>query len=287
MKLTKDLLGTFKEHEFFSNLIKYNSIPYFYETYKCVIPEDFMHKYADSLPFNEIIKYQHISEKFLSEHIDKFTPKTLCTYENLSANFIEQYAELLGWDIISSQKMSEDFMINNASILSWEKICKHNNELSIRVLEAVDNLGLLNWGVVSLTQNLSLEKCERFIDKINFYAMTDIHLPYSFIKDNIHKFNFDELIKSYPLAEDDLRKYARKIVNWHNLTLCQQLSESFIRDYYNFVSWKVISLEYKYLSEEFMLEYASMINWKDMFPLVVDRVSDDFKNKLIVKLSNK
>ena len=49
-------------------------------------------------------------------------------------------------------------------------------------------------------------------------------------------------------------------VNWYNISLCQKLSEDFIREFQDKINWDLIS-EFQKLSEEFIREFQVKFDW--------------------------
>lgn len=289
MKKTIKLENNFNEREFFNTILAGFHIDEYYNKYKSVIPEEFMHKYAENLPFYVIIQYQEIPEKFIENHIKYFALSICADYQQFSENFLELFADLIGWEKISKcQFMTEKFMLKHVSVINWDKACKLNNELPLSVLKAADEKDLLNWEIVSKTQLLSEESIEMFKDKIHFGLLDEgLNLSREFMLKHVDKLGIDMLVCNYVVDEDMLIKHAHNINDWEAVVRCQNLSENFMRKFKNDISWYYVSTEYSNLSEEFMLEFADKLYWKFLYENVESRVSSEFKDKLIKIMSKK
>ena len=76
-------------------------------------------------------------------------------------------------------------------------------------------------------------------------------------------------------------KDAYKEVNWHNISINQQLSEEFIEKFGDKVNWNYISV-YQKLSEEFIEKFGDKLNWD--YISEYQKLSEEFIDKFKYKV---
>ena len=92
--------------------------------------------------------------------------------------------------------------------------------------------------------------------KFNYsYCFNKCKDPINYIKERIDKYkvNWQYISINQNLSEEFIREF-KDDVNWHNISCNQNLSEEFIREFKEYVNWKYIS-RYQNLSEKFCNEF--------------------------------
>jgi len=94
----------------------------------------------------------------------------------------------------------------------------------------------------------------------------------------VAKANYDKLNTSlyfqYILSEDFIREFEDRI-SWSWVSIEQNLSEDFIREFQHKVNWHNISFAQK-LSKEFIIEFIDKISFYDI--LINDNISQEIKD---------
>ena len=91
--------------------------------------------------------------------------------------------------------------------------------------------------------------------------------------------NWNSVSKCQNLSESFIREFKDK-VEWEYISKYQNLSEDFIREFRDKVDWDYIS-EYQKLSEDFIREFKDEVNWEIISECQI--LSEDF----IVEFENK
>ncbi|CAG7581404.1 MAG: gp563 [uncultured marine phage] len=116
----------------------------------------------------------------------------------------------------------------------------------------------LNWAYISQKQDLNRD----------------------FIMRNKDLLDFDQLnLKNYMTLEDaDIRSlsWPTNIINWNYISMRDDLSIEFVREFKDMVNWKFVSINISFTEEE-MEEFSEFIDWK--MATICQVYSEDFSEK--------
>ena len=83
---------------------------------------------SDYLNWDDISKYQRLTEPFIEKYKDKVNWWVISKYQKLSESFVEKYKDELNWDHISRyQKLSEQFMEKYKRYVIWDCVSRYQN----------------------------------------------------------------------------------------------------------------------------------------------------------------
>jgi hypothetical protein len=102
------------------------------------------------------------------------------------------------------------------------------------------------------------------------------NIKYNFTNYNNNNFN----LKSVKYTEEKLKNIIKNNVleaaDWSNISVYQDLSEDFIREFKDKICWSSISL-YQSLSEDFVLEFIDRISW--LFISINRKIKIEYSSK--------
>ena len=104
------------------------------------------------------------------------------------------------------------------------------------------------------------------------------------VRDSISKgieVNWEGISLYQNLSEDFIREFQYR-VHWRNISEYQTLSEDFIREFKYKVNWDKISV-YQTLSEDFIREFKTVVNWDKIS--FSQTLSEDFIRKFKAKVN--
>jgi hypothetical protein len=195
-------------------------------------------EFKNIVSWDDISKFQKLSEEFIREFKDKVNWKCISQYQKLSEGFIREFQDKVSWSNISAyQNLSENFILEFKDKVNWSNIsrCQKLSEGFIREFKYE-----VSWVWISEYQKLSEYFIREFQDKVDWRCIS------AFQK----------------LSEGFIREFKDK-VSWTHISMYQKLSESFIREFKDKVDWRFIS-KYQKLSEGFIREFKLKIdpdNW--------------------------
>ena len=193
-----------------------------------IFSEEFMKKHEDELSINLIISKQRISERYITELMNKF-------------DFISKI------DVVSSQILSEEFLENNQELIKYSFPFQKLSEKFIeKHIEIIKEDSVMD----SIIEHQ--EVSEEFIQKNIIYFNIEDVLYYKILSEEFMIRNIElikreqcmmHLIRKQKLSEDFIESYVNKSseIEWYELILNQNLSEGFIEKNYSKIEWKVLS----------------------------------------------
>jgi hypothetical protein len=139
------------------------------------ISEEFIKKHKDKLNWYNISMYQKLSESFITEFKDLVHWTNISIYQNLSESFIRKYKDLVSWTHISQyQKLSEEFISEHKKIINWYNILEYQNLSESFIIKHKDKAV---WYLISAYQNISYEFINKFKNKLTVkYLLDNKHL---------------------------------------------------------------------------------------------------------------
>ena len=110
-----------------------------------IIKESTMEILYQYLDKGEIAVHQHLSEKFIEEHLKdlKCYMEEICDNQKLSEDFIRKYKDIVDWRAVSrSQKLSEAFMEEMKDYLDWSWACMCQKMTASFIEDNMDRINL-------------------------------------------------------------------------------------------------------------------------------------------------
>lgn len=135
------------------------------------------------------------------------------------------------------------------SEINWKKISSMEFRLNEDFIREFQDM--LDWGTVSICQNLSEVIIEEFKDKVSW----------------------DDISSCQILSENFIRKHQNKF-NWEDLSRCQLLSSEFLEEFEDRVDWFEISESQPFISPEhpkLIKEYYEENNLGKLYQKTKDR----------------
>lgn len=153
--------------------------------YQKDLPVEFIEKYADTLHWDNVSRYQYLHEDTLLKYFQKVNWVIASEYQVLSQEFVTTHRNLVHYNKIGKTfPLSDEFIIENQDKLDWYHICQYQN-MDVKTLTKCKKR--LVWQLVSRHQRMSPQ----------------------FVVDNGDKINFDELVKN---EDANLSKNQREVL---------------------------------------------------------------------------
>ena len=128
-----------------------------------------------------------------------------------------------------------------------------------------------------------LEECIRLSKKLNWY---DTCLSYGVFDINklIEIIPWSGMFSLNPFSEEFMREFQDHL-NWHQLSIHQDLSEEFIREFQFRVNWYWVSV-HQTLTTDFVREFITELSWDGVLSNPKINLSEEFiyDMELILKL---
>lgn len=277
------------------------------------LPEEFIEEHSDLVCWKTISKHQNLSESFIEKHAGKLDWRFICSCQNVSEDFLRKFVDRIRFDyLFDNKKLSESFISDYVDYYDkdiWSSISKRQNFSEDFALKYAD---FINWSDIS-ERYLSNSFINRFYNKLSFPSVlmhnnisddlirnyiesidqvggiiTRCQIPEDILEElmNSHRASLSEyIIKHQNLSDAFMRKHIDKF-HYFIKDLCkvQKLSESFIRDFKDKVSWSTICV-YQKLSEPFMEEFIEYLDWKNV--AIYQQLSPEFIKKHIDLLDSR
>ena len=303
------------------------------------LSEDYMRKYRNNLNWVIISKEQRLSEDFIREHKDKVHWKNITRYQCLSEEFIFEFEDkvdwiyiarnicsgkiifseklvkkinsivpnLIDWNKISNEKLSEDFVREFQDKVSWRNIFLTGEFTDEFIDEFSDKVP---WSYISQKRSPSIKLYSKYRSRVNWASIYNHVLSEDFMRHFQTEIHWDKISQKQKIPEDLIIEFSDKLMDWLNILRYQKLSENFLRQLYRkftqnipFISsyhmiglseekyrkyvfrdfWSIISM-YQKLSEDFIREFQDEVCWKSIydFQILSKEFYDEFKIQDIV-----
>jgi len=171
-------------------------------------------EFKDKVIWEDISKYQKLSESFIREFQDKVSWEDISKYQKLSESFIREFKNRIKWRCISySQKLSESFIKEFKDKVEWYYISSSQKLSESFIREFEDKV---NWNRISSSQKLSESFIREFKDKVYWNRVSEYQkLSESFIrkfKDKINKKLYKAVNRkiSYQQKLKEVKEYCKK-----------------------------------------------------------------------------
>jgi len=122
----------------------------------------------------DILRFYRFDISFINENTDIFPFDSLCDYQDITEEIIEKYikgnrlTDLSWYYIVSTQKLSEQFIEKYKDNLEWRKVCRYQ-DLSEKFIEKYKDK--VYWSIIIESQKISQSFIDRHIDKIDYIQL--------------------------------------------------------------------------------------------------------------------
>lgn len=194
----------------------------------------------------------------------------ICEKEKLTEEFMDKYADMLDWYLLSRyQDMSEEFIENHRDKIKWNSILSRNMISENFVRKYADEL---NWtALIGSSMNLSIDFIREFVDRIDFnkfFYQRNVgqKVVEEFVDKNREKnINWNAILRNNSLTTDYIRLHLQQMEKgvwhfWNNISEKQKLDEDFIIEYKDKLDWRMISRT-QVITEKIMEKCADKICW--------------------------
>lgn len=180
---------------------------------------------------------------------------------NYSTDFIKVFSQKLNWEIISEQKLTENFLNEFQTHIIWFYIFKNHKEYRLDFLKQHKNK--INMQLISMC-----ELSDNFIRTFFYDIFNDYTLEY-YIFNNLSlnllkEFELEldwDIISQYQIPNNNFLEQFKNNINWRILCKNNNLSENQIEKYQDYVDWNYISGKYIYSNEKFLNKFKHKLNW--------------------------
>lgn len=148
----------------------------------------------------------------------------------------------------------------------WKKFLKNQKLSEGLVREHHANFDKSCWKLICQTTALSEAFMLEFARHMDWVEISEHQrLSESFIRTKREQLNWAQVSLNQPMSEGFLREF-QEVVDWGYLSISskQTLSEPFIEEFGDKLSWKSISWSQKF-SEEFIRKHQDKIDWSNLF----------------------
>jgi len=155
------------------------------------------------------------------------------------------------WMMISTFKLSEDFVRKFKNYICWKTYTKNPN-ITIDIIREFKDY--IDWYTMSKYVKLSEEFIREFKGYVSWQVISsDKKLSEDFLNDFINLLSIYNIIKFQKLSPEFIRQNKDKfaIYDWKMICVYQKLSEKFIEEHKFYINWGLIC-KYQKLSPEFI-----------------------------------
>jgi hypothetical protein len=278
------------------------------------LSERFLRNYGSMIYcWDDILKYQCLSEEFIDEYINRFEFRKIFVYQKVSEKFIEKYkSRIEDWSqIIESQKLSEKFIEDNFideeywetififQILSesfiekyykklWIQYSNKNIEEILLIILRNQKLSekfIINWLLPQFSNLEDIKKNKEIISNILHYQSLSEYFLEKYVdektKDYYVSFRKTNISKKY--VEAYITRKNGSIMN--SIIRNYQLSEKILEKYIDKIEKQSLFF-YQKLSNEFILKhYEDNINHLSLI-IIKQEISMHTLIELIKRTSN-
>lgn len=262
------------------------------------LSSDFVEKYSNKLDWEVYSQSRWPSDISTDEFLKKFG-KYLCWYcisnnpGEIPDNILEEKTlHLMDInELITKRQLSTKIIEKHLKDINWEVLSEYQFLSPSFVDKYSDKI---NWDKLSINYSINQTVADKYADKLDWYnVFTHDIYPDLFIREHIDCIKNDQCLERVlamqKLSIDTIKmligKYKFNPNNWKLLTIMQNLSESFLEEYSDYISWPDVNT-YN-LSEKFIEKNISKFpNGFDHIFIAKTNLSEDFIEKHLKELKS-